>query len=71
MYIGGALSIDKAHRTEGLNWWVDEELSIQEMNSIFDKYIKEKPDIMVTHDCPEEIAVMMEQWSGRRKLDIQ
>lgn len=70
MYIGGALSIDKAWRTEGLDWWSDEELSIYAMNNIIDNYLIEKPDILVTHDCPEEIAVMMETWAGRKKLDI-
>ena len=27
MYIGGAWSIDREYRTEGVSWWRDEELS--------------------------------------------
>ena len=70
MYIGGALSVDKIYRKEGYDWWDDEELSNNELTLLVDKYIIEKPDIVVTHDCPEEIAIMMDEWSGHKKLDI-
>lgn len=52
MYIGGAHSIDKAYRREGYDWWPDEELSHSELYDMVDIYSREKPDIMVTHDCP-------------------
>lgn len=41
MYIGGALSIDKADRHVGIDWWEDEQCSYQEMNGFIDLY--EKP----------------------------
>lgn len=56
MFVGGASSVDRALRTEGVDWWADEELSIAELNTIVDDYIRFKPKIMVTHDCPEEVA---------------
>lgn len=52
MFIGGADSIDKAYRIEGLSWWRDEQLSHAEFERIYDKYVTVRPDVMVTHDCP-------------------
>lgn len=61
MYIGGAGSIDRAWRTEGLNWWSDEELSISELDQMIETYAQAKPKVLVTHDCSEQFAkrVMM------------
>lgn len=56
MYIGGASSIDKFYRTPGVDWWADEELSYDELYRIAEKYAKAKPDILVTHECPEFLA---------------
>lgn len=56
MFIGGAVSIDKAFRVEGFSWWPDEELSYQELDALVQKYIEVKPETMITHECPEEMA---------------
>jgi len=56
MFVGGGLSIDQQYRHEGLDWWPEEELSIQELNLLIDEYDTHLPEIMVTHDCPEPIA---------------
>ena len=56
MFIGGADSIDKEWRTPGLDWWYDEELSPQEFEPLLEKYIKEKPEVMVTHDVADSVA---------------
>lgn len=56
MFIGGALSIDRAYRVEGFSWWPDEELSYKALDDLIDKYIETKPRIMITHECPEEMA---------------
>jgi len=53
MYIGGATSIDKAYRTEGEDWWADEEVDPKLMESFIDKYNSERPHTMVTHEVPE------------------
>lgn len=59
MFIGGADSIDKAYRVEGYSWWPDEELSRQELDNMVTKYAQARPEIMVTHDAPQNIAVMI------------
>jgi predicted phosphodiesterase len=56
MYLGGAWSIDWEHRTEGLSWWEDEQCSVAELNEFIDSYLTFKPHVMVTHDCPTQIA---------------
>jgi hypothetical protein len=56
MFVGGALSIDRPLRTEDYNWWHDEELSIADLRCMLSLYVEHKPRIMVTHDCPEEVA---------------
>ena len=76
MFIGGAVSIDRAYRTEGYSWWPDEELSTKELNELVDKYDDNLPEIMVTHDCPESIAEIMVGLvptisNGLAKLDPQ
>lgn len=70
MFIGGALSIDRASRIEGYSWWQDEELSIAALTDLVDKYIETRPRVMVTHECPEEVAAEINRqltWGG--KLD--
>jgi len=52
MFVGGARSTDRHLRTQGLDWWEDEECSIAELNGIVDRYAEMKPRIMVTHDAP-------------------
>lgn len=54
--VGGARSIDRHVRTEGVDWWPDEELSYQEACGVFDRYEEAKPSIVVTHDAPESIT---------------
>jgi predicted phosphodiesterase len=55
-YLGGAWSIDRAYRKEGVTWWPDEELSIAELNDALELFIKEKPEIVITHDGPNQIT---------------
>lgn len=56
-FVGGALSIDQQYRTAGVDWWEDEELSIVELNEMISKYEEIKPDFVVSHDCPESVAI--------------
>lgn len=56
MYIGGAYSIDHALRTEGVDWWRDEELTISQLHTLIDVYSEVKPRVMITHDCPTQVA---------------
>lgn len=54
--LGGAVSIDRAWRTQGLDWWPDEECSYAEIERMIDDYSAIKPEVVVTHDCPSSIA---------------
>lgn len=54
--INGALSIDQHSRVEGVDWWSDEELSIQELNVLVDSFAENKPKFVISHDCPQVIA---------------
>lgn len=53
MTVRGAYSIDKAFRTENIDWWENEELNYKEMQDAIDFYIVSKPKIMITHECPD------------------
>lgn len=55
MTIRGAKSIDKHLRTENINWWANEEMSMEEMQQTVDHYILNKPKIIVSHDCPNVV----------------
>lgn len=70
MFVGGAVSIDKAYRVPDFSWWPDEELSSEALHELVDVYITSKPRIMVTHECPEDVAQII-AWDAHRvsKLD--
>lgn len=55
-YVSGAWSIDANKRTEGIDFWSDEELTIAQLQNAIDLYEEIKPDIVVTHDCPTEVG---------------
>ena len=57
--IRGANSIDIHKREEGLDWFRNEELNYQETNDVFDAYLRIKPEIVVTHDCPASVAEIL------------
>lgn len=52
--MGGASSIDKEYRTEGLNWWAEEIPSLREMDEGFANLEKVgyKVDYVITHSAP-------------------
>lgn len=52
-YYRGAYSIDRHDRTIGINWWQQEQVGIEEFMKARDLYRSIKPDIVITHDCPE------------------
>lgn len=53
---GGATSIDKAYRTEGLSWWQAEEPSQEDMNEALKNLEKHdfKVNYILTHTCDTE-----------------
>ena len=64
MFIGGAWSIDWKLRTEGVTWWHDEELSMEELYLLIDVYDAVKPRVMITHDAPLSVTEQMFIKSG-------
>lgn len=71
MTVRGADSIDKNVRLEGHNWFSNEELNYKEQLEAFDWYCKVKPNIMITHDCPQSIMELLfgyNEASSTRKL---
>jgi hypothetical protein len=51
--LGGGVSLDKAIRTEGKDWWPQEEITDDQERDV----ITAGPaDVMVTHDCPSGVA---------------
>lgn len=69
MFIGGATSIDKHYRIEGLSWWADEECSRDQLEIFVDQAMIVKPRVMITHECPESIADGILAAVNRTKLD--
>ena len=59
MFVGGAYSVDKLARIDGISWWPEEELSYADGSRVFDIYRIMKPEIMVTHDFPSSAAEIM------------
>lgn len=53
-YISGGFSIDRNRRIEGRDWWKEEELSYMQMTECYGFWEKQKPDIVCSHECPED-----------------
>lgn len=51
-FLRGAWSIDKKYRTPEYDWWEAEELTSEELDKAYDLYVKAKPEVMITHECP-------------------
>ena len=54
-FIRGAYSTDRYHRTENIDWWRCEQLSQEKCNEAIELYAKEKPDLVISHDCPKQV----------------
>jgi len=52
-YYRGAYSIDRQDRTIGINWWEQEQVTIDHFMKARELYREIKPDIVLTHDCPD------------------
>jgi predicted phosphodiesterase len=57
-YVCGAFSIDRMGRQEYVDWFPNEELSYKEMYDAAQLYQQIKPDLVLTHDCPQIVAQM-------------
>lgn len=57
--IRGARSIDSCTRTEGVDWFHDEEMTYRETMDCLDDYMAKKPKVVVSHDCPNKIRTKL------------
>ena len=55
----GAYSIDRQYRTIGIDWWEQEQLKIEDFMKARKLYRSIKPEVMISHDCPQDIALQM------------
>ena len=66
-FVRGGHSIDKNQRTEGFDWFPDEQISYSNGIKALDEYSKVKPKIMLSHECPTSIIDMIagfKTWDG-------
>lgn len=69
-YLGGASSIDRMFRVEGVSWWEDEQCSISELHRILDRFCAEKPEVIISHECPEFVSnAICEAYSKTKYID--
>ena len=62
-FLSGAWSIDKEQRTEGIDWWADEQLSYEELSDAVNLHNKEQPDLVIAHDCPTSVLLLMHPYN--------
>lgn len=70
--IGGANSIDKAHRQEGVSWWAKEDITYAEIENCFqDLDINGyEVDYVLTHTCPSRLVmefIFITEWNAGKK----
>lgn len=52
--INGAFSIDQHNRTEGVDWWREEEHTVIEFNMLADEFIHKAPITVISHEAPAQ-----------------
>lgn len=69
MTIRGAYSIDKSQRTQGVDWFHDEELSMQQCEAVLTMVDQYRPKIILSHDCPTEIGTLITGENKKSRTD--
>jgi hypothetical protein len=59
LYVGGAASMDRHRRVEGVDWWTNEEISVSDTYNIMDDISTNKIHTIVTHDCPQSFMYLV------------
>ena len=54
-FIRGAWSIDQRFRKVNVSWWEAEELDLSQRQECTELYLKIKPRVILSHDCPQFI----------------
>lgn len=68
MALGGAASIDRAHRVEGVSWWGGEEITYADVERCLS--YEGKVDILLSHDMTTAAFEEMRDMTGLRLLPI-
>ncbi len=55
-FVSGADSIDKPYRTEGIDWWNDEELTQTQAGWCLNQWRDSSVNVLVSHDLPQSFA---------------
>ena len=58
-YVRGAWSIDKAHRTEYVDWFPQEQLTYMQFQQATELCLTVQPEIIVTHEAPAPIKYLI------------
>jgi predicted phosphohydrolase len=62
---GGAESIDKNRRIQGVSWWPEEIPSVKMFNDAYDKVIQDVNfDLVITHTAPESVIRKIPEFKG-------
>jgi len=63
-YIRGGRSVDQWARQSRIDWFFEEELNYGQSQGALNAYESEKPEIVITHECPSEIIpfVIRNDW---------
>jgi hypothetical protein len=52
-FLGGAESVDKAFRTEGLSWWKEERITEEDVEFLINNVGDRQLDYLITHTCTD------------------
>ena len=67
---GGANSVDLWHRTEGVSWWREEEITDKNISNFEANLKGNKIDIMLSHDAPASLIPLVKLFSGINNGEI-
>lgn len=69
---GGATSIDKAYRQEGLSWWRQEMPTYDDLDEAYRNLEKHqrKVDYIITHSCSEKALLMLPLYKRPAKMKV-
>jgi predicted phosphodiesterase len=57
--LGGAVSVDRNRRTEGVSWWPQEAISPEDEALAIEGG---RADVMLTHDAPSSVQLRLDPW---------
>lgn len=68
--MGGACSVDKMYRKEGVSWWPQEIPTEEEWEHCMASLEQEKPDLIVTHEAPCSLVFRMHGLNHSMEDDV-